>query len=288
MENIHSYLATQTVHYLQHFNLSSRKIWLTRHGESMDDVKGKIGGNADLSPYGIKYARALSKFIDQRCTVWNGSHSSAKENGHVYPLSSNLTAQTTPTAESTFHVWTSNMRRSMQTAQHFNKCHYQINHLRMLDELNAGILEGLTRDQIREFYSDWMDERQKDKLHHRYPGTSGEGYVDVTNRLKSVILEVERLSDDVLIISGLAVTRILLAYFHGLQRNTIADLHVPLGTLYLIEPVSLSKYSNDKYIHIYLTLYRSHTGFGIANLYMMVRRISLNTNQTTQCSTIIV
>src|SRR4051812_3394936 len=53
--NIRGFLATQTVHYLQHFNLFPRQIWLSRHGESEDDVAGRIGGDANLSPYGVKY-----------------------------------------------------------------------------------------------------------------------------------------------------------------------------------------------------------------------------------------
>jgi 6-phosphofructo-2-kinase len=236
MHNINGYLATQTVHYLQHFNLSPRQIWLTRHGESIDDANGKIGGNADLSPRGIKYAKALSTFIAKQRTLWNESHATTTNGTGPHSLTHPAPHRTS--SEKTYCVWTSNMRRSMQTAHDFDRSQYKVEHIRMLDELNAGILEGLTRDEVKEFYSDWVDERQKNKLTHRYPGTGGEGYVDLTNRLKSVILEVERLTDHVLIISGLAVTRVLLAYFKALRRDMITDLHVPLGTLYLIEPVN--------------------------------------------------
>ncbi|KAK5454373.1 6-phosphofructo-2-kinase [Exophiala xenobiotica] len=64
IHNIFGFLATQAVHYLQHFNLLPRQIWLTRHGESYDDVVGRIGGDAELTPYGVKYAAALSKFLN--------------------------------------------------------------------------------------------------------------------------------------------------------------------------------------------------------------------------------
>jgi hypothetical protein len=46
------------------FNLASRQIWITRHGESLDNVEGRIGGNSDLSPKGDRYAKALAAFID--------------------------------------------------------------------------------------------------------------------------------------------------------------------------------------------------------------------------------
>jgi 6-phosphofructo-2-kinase len=132
------------------------------------------------------------------------------------------------------------MRRSKQTAQFFSPSSYETKQLPMLDELNAGILDGMTREEVKEFYSDWCQKRDQDKHRYRYPGAHGEGYMDVTNRVKSVILEVERATDHILLISGLAVTRVLLAYFRDLQKDEIADLDVPLGTLFMLEPVSNS------------------------------------------------
>jgi 6-phosphofructo-2-kinase len=281
MHNIKGYLATQTVHYLQHFNLSPRQIWLTRHGESMGDVEGKFGGNSDLSHYGVQYAKTLSRFIAQQCNLWAQGHLS-KENTPI-DSPSHPASHTAITGKS-FHVWTSNMKRSIQTAQHFNPCTYEIEHLRMLDELNAGILEGLTRDKIKEFYGDWLGQRQEDKLRHRYPGTSGEGYVDLTNRLKSVILEVERLTDHVLIISGLAVTRVLLAYFKGLQRDKITDLRVPLGTLYLIEPVSLRSTFGLTNGLRKLTFRRNRTGLNTRSFCTMVKLTGSSPQKSTENS----
>ncbi|KAK0123790.1 hypothetical protein ONS95_008791 [Cadophora gregata] len=147
-----------------------------------------------------------------------------------------------------FQVWTSMMQRSIQTAQNISAPEYQTKHLRMLDELNAGVLEGLTCDEVKDFYADWYSHRQMDKFHSRYPGTAGEGYFDVTNRLKAVILRVESETDHVLLISGLAVTRILLAYFKRLHSEDIVDLHVPLGTLHVLEP---KPYGVEDRIYVY-------------------------------------
>ena len=38
-------------------------------------------------------------------------------------------------------------------------------------------------------------------------------------------------------ISRRSVARVLLAYFKGLKRDDVADLDVPLGMLYMLEPV---------------------------------------------------
>lgn len=92
-----------------------------------------------------------------------------------------------------------------------------------------------------EIKSSWPEQyalRRADKLHYRYPGAGGESYLDVINRLRAVIVEVERMTDHVLLIGHRVVARVLLAYFLGLDRNDVAKLDVPLGRLYGLEPVS--------------------------------------------------
>lgn len=107
--NISGYLSGQCVFYLMNFNLEGkfnllhchivvtltyftvldRQIFLTRHGESLDNIQGRIGGDAPvscnvgnprlyvyidvaddddhkLSPSGEKYASALSTFIKEQ------------------------------------------------------------------------------------------------------------------------------------------------------------------------------------------------------------------------------
>ncbi|KAJ9639442.1 6-phosphofructo-2-kinase [Coniosporium tulheliwenetii] len=198
---INGFLATQVVNYLQHFNLAPRQVWLTRHGESIDNIADQCPLSDDKALDGPDDLNGLN------CTE-------AKR----------------------FWVWTSMMQRSIQTAQFFDQDRYEVNHMRMLDDLNAGMLEGLTHEQVKELYADEYEQRQRDKLRYRYLGERGEGYLDVTNRLKSVILELERVHDHVLLIAPQSVTRILLAYCRGLKSEEITDLHVPLGTLYMLEP----------------------------------------------------
>jgi len=107
-----------------------------------------------------------------------------------------------------------------------------------LDELNAGSMEGMTYEEIRTKCKAEYDLRKRDKLQYRYPGPGGEGYLDIINRLRKVILEIERMQDHVLIIGHRSITRVLLAYFLGLKQEDISDLDVPLGVAYMIEPVS--------------------------------------------------
>lgn len=240
---VNGFLSIQTVTYLMNFNLAPRQIWLSRHGESMDNVNGKIGGNSDLSPQGVKYAKALARFVSEQRAVWEEHQREKHANTHFPPRPGDTTPpnpEVTGQAgeERNFCVWTSMLNRSIETAQYFNEEEYDIKQMRMLDELNAGSMDGMTYADIRERHPQEYDLRKKDKLQYRYPGPGGEGYLDIISRLRKVILEVERMVDHVLLIGHRSITRVLLAYFMGLKQEDISDLDVPLGVAYLLEPVS--------------------------------------------------
>ena len=43
--------------------IEQRTVFITRHGESINNLYGKIGGNSGLSQRGQNYARALGDFV---------------------------------------------------------------------------------------------------------------------------------------------------------------------------------------------------------------------------------
>ncbi|EXJ93298.1 6-phosphofructo-2-kinase [Capronia coronata CBS 617.96] len=238
---VKGFLSIQTVTYLMNFNLAPRQIWITRHGESMDNVNGKIGGDSSLSPNGVRYARALSKFIEAQWKIWEANQAEKKANTHFPPRPGDTTppnpAYTAQTLQQrNFCVWTSMLKRSIETSQFFNEDDFDVKQMRMLDELNAGSMEGMTYMEIRDKFRQEYELRKRDKLHYRYPGPGGEGYLDIINRLGKVILEIERMTDHVLIIGHRSICRVLLAYFMGLDQEDISDLDVPLGVVYSLEP----------------------------------------------------
>ncbi|PKX94557.1 6-phosphofructo-2-kinase PFK26 [Aspergillus novofumigatus IBT 16806] len=236
----HGFLSSQVVYYLLNFNLSPRQIWITRHGESKDNQLGRIGGDSEISENGRRYAKALTRFIDYQRHQWEQLQQQKNMLRHFPPRP----GDSTPPNPSyiprdrprNFCVWSSMMRRSVQTVEGFNEDEYDVKEMKMLDELHAGEMEGMTYDEIREKYPEEYAIRKKNKLFYRYPGPGGEGYLDVINRLRAVIIEVERMTDHVLIVTHRSVARVLLAYFRGLKRDEVADLDVPLGMLYMLEP----------------------------------------------------
>ncbi|CCH43667.1 putative 6-phosphofructose-2-kinase [Wickerhamomyces ciferrii] len=228
--NIQGFLASQTIYYLLNFNLKERQIWITRHGESEDNVNGRIGGDSNLTPRGQKFANALSKFIEHERNVFRKS-----QNEKYIELESKGEIHNIPT-DPNFLVWTSMLQRAIQTAKHFPDDEYYVKEIRMLNELSAGICEGLTYAEIQQKYPEEFNSRVKDKLRYRYPGIGGESYLDVINRMRPIINEVERTTDHVLLITHRVVARVLLGYFMNLNRDHITNLDVPLHCVYLLEP----------------------------------------------------
>jgi 6-phosphofructo-2-kinase len=242
---IKGFLSIQAATYLMNFNLAPRQIWLTRHGESVDNVNGRIGGDSPLSPDGIHYAKALATFIASERALWEQRQREKQASTHFPPLPGDATppnpeytGQISSQEERHFCVWTSMLKRSIETAQFFNEDEFDVKQMRMLNELNAGEFDGMTYEQIKTEHHEQYELRKKDKLHYRYPGPGGEGYLDIINRLQKVIIEVERMTDHVLLVGHRSITRVLLAYFQGLKREDISDLDVPLGVVYMLEPVS--------------------------------------------------
>lgn len=244
---IRGFLSAQTVYYLLNFNLAPRQIWITRHGESLDNVKGRLGGDSDLSANGVAYAKALTEFIKHERQAWDVRQQEKARLTHFPPRPGDTTppnpdysshVDESGEGQKSFCVWTSMLKRSIQTAQYFDEDEFELKQWRMLDELNAGDMEGMTYEEIRTQHNDEYELRKRNKMAYRYPGAGGEGYLDIINRLRAVIVEVERMTDHVLLVGHRSVARVLLAYFKGLKREDVADLDVPLGMLYMLEPVS--------------------------------------------------
>lgn len=223
---IEGFLASQTVYYLLNFNLSYRQIWITRNGESENNVNGIIGGDSHLTIRGEKYAKALTKFMKEQ------------QQKYVQKQYSDMVNENNMNKRiNDFFIWTSMRQRAIETSQYFDDYENPTKQMRMLDEINAGIFEGLKFQEIEDKFPIEFEKRQNDKLRYRYPGIGGESYLDVINRLRTVITEIERIEDNLLIITHRVVARALLGYFMNLNFNAVTQLDIPLHCVYCLEPM---------------------------------------------------
>ncbi len=200
MHRLAGYLPGQLVPLLLNLHLVRRPIWLTRHGESEFNVQTRIGGDAPLSPSGQRYAPALAKFV--------------REHAMRPPV-----------------VWCSTLRRTIETSALLPVAAVQ---WRALDEIDAGICDGMTYDEIAVKMPEEFKARQADKLRYRYP--RGESYLDVVARLQPVILEAERQREPVLIVGHQAVLRALYAYFTDRRPEDVLHMDIPIHTVIELTP----------------------------------------------------
>ncbi|KAK3906143.1 6-phosphofructo-2-kinase-domain-containing protein [Staphylotrichum tortipilum] len=203
INRIQDYLQSRVVYFLMNLHIRPRSIWLSRHGESMLNLEGRIGGDAKLSHRGQEYAEKLPELVLQSV-------------GSDRPLT----------------VWTSTLQRTIATAKHLPK-HYNQLQWKALDELDAGVCDGMTYQEIADQYPEDFQARDEDKYNYRYRG--GESYRDVVIRLEPIIMELER-SEDILIISHQAVIRCIYAYFMQKTQEESPWVPVPLHTLMKLTP----------------------------------------------------
>lgn len=204
INKIETYLQSRIVYYVMNLHVKPRTIYLSRHGESMYNLEGKIGGDADLSERGFKYAKKLPQLVREAL---------GKDGEET-----NLT------------VWTSTLRRTQQTAQYLK---YDKLQWKALDELDAGACDGLTYEEIERDYPQDFKERDENKYEYRYRG--GESYRDVVIRLEPIIMELER-QENILIITHQAVLRCIYAYFMNVPQEESPWMSIPLHTLIKLEP----------------------------------------------------
>ncbi|WP_437599952.1 bifunctional nucleoside/nucleotide kinase/histidine phosphatase family protein [Sorangium sp. So ce590] len=203
LNRIHGYLPARLVPLLMNMHLTPHPIWLTRHGESVFNEKGLLGGDSDLSARGDEYAKNLAGFIRER-----------SDDEHV-------------------NVWTSTLRRTIQTARPITQNHVA---WRALDEIDAGVCEGMTYEEIRQQMPEVFNARAADKFRYRYP--RGESYEDVIQRLDPLIIQLERQRSPVLVIGHQAVLRALYAYLVDRPAPSCPTLPIPLHTVIELTPTA--------------------------------------------------
>jgi broad specificity phosphatase PhoE/predicted kinase len=202
VNRIRGYLPGRLVYLLMNLHIQPRRIWFSRHGQSEYNVESRIGGDPPLTAAGREYAQGLKAwFADRR------------------------------EEEDAVKVWTSTLTRALQTVKVLE---HPFESWKALDEIEAGIGDGLTYEEMAARYPEEYAARSVDKLRYRYP--RGESYEDVIRRLEPVIIELERQRGSVLVVAHQAVLRALYAYFADHEPDDCPFLEMPLHAVIELQP----------------------------------------------------
>ena len=208
INNVYGIIEGQITSYLQNLKIKKHPIYITRHGESIYNTENRLGGDSELTDKGKLYADNLYEYI------------------------------TSQVNEDNLTIFTSCLKRTKMTGIHFKKT-IESN---LLNELNAGICENLTYSEVEEKYNKLSESREKNKLIFRYP--EGESYLDILEKLKLFILNLECIDTPILIISHRAVIRVLLAYFLNYPLAEMPHKEISLNRVIKLNPTS-DKYNVD-------------------------------------------
>ncbi|KAJ3290121.1 Fructose-2,6-bisphosphatase [Borealophlyctis nickersoniae] len=205
VNKVRGYLQSRIVYFLMNLNITPRSFYFLRHGESLYNVAGRIGGDSDLSPRGRLFAQKMPQLVKE-----------------------------TLGGNTRLTVWTSTLKRTIQTASGLEWPQVQ---WKQLDELDSGVCDGMTYEEIEAKYPEDFRERDDDKFNYRY--RSGESYRDLVQRLEPVILELERHHErdhSILIVGHQAVLRAIYGYFLNYSHEELPYLKIPLHAVVKLTP----------------------------------------------------
>ncbi len=187
-----------------------KNLFLIRHGETYFNLQNRIGGDSALTENGKAQAMALARFFENKKLPF---------------------------------IFTSQKKRAIQTAVPIKELqgHCTIIPLAEFDEIDSGVCERMSYEEIREKMPYVYFPRKKNKYDYIYP--QGEGYVTMKERVDRGVKKAIYLSGNspnIMIIGHRAVNRMILSHFLFRRKEDVPYIYVP----------------QDKFYHIVATQYK--------------------------------
>jgi broad specificity phosphatase PhoE/predicted kinase len=181
-----------------------RNLFLIRHTETEDNVENRIGGDSKLTEKGREQAAALGTFFKNKKISY---------------------------------IFTSAKIRTIDTAKAISAMQddCRVISLKEFDEINAGICEKMTYEEIECKHPQVFKKRGADKYHYVYPG--GESYETMKSRIiqgikKSFFLNQQM--ENIMIVGHQAVNRMILSHFLYRREDDVPYIYVPQDRFYHI------------------------------------------------------
>lgn len=213
------YLSQRIVFYLLNLHIKSRKTYFARAGTTREEDSYKA--DASLSDEGAHYAKIMTDTLIAH----------RERERQEYLAAGGSEAELKPLT-----VWTSTRRRTVETSHYFAQREYRIRQRSQMSQLNPGVCEKMSENEIRAEYPLEVRKHEADPYHHRYP--RAESYHDLAVRMEPIILELEREHHDLLIIAHQSVLRVLYGYLMACNAPDIPMLEFPRNQIIEILPAS--------------------------------------------------
>ena len=220
--NCTGYLPSQVGFYLQNVHIQPRKIYLSLVSETQGVMKNRYRNMSeesagDLTEAGRRYSLDIARFMSMQKKAGDDSTAGAT------------------TAASQYLVMAGTEEVHAETILHLRML-YPCYTTPLLNELRGGDLHGLPPNVIESQYPDEFRRRKADKLNYRYPGVGGESYLDVIERLRPVVIELERQRRSVFVVCNVAILRCIYAYFVGIKLQDVPSISIEKHKLIELTP----------------------------------------------------
>lgn len=184
-----------------------KNLFLIRHGETFFNLENRIGGDSCLTEKGEAQAEAMARHFKEK----------------KIPM-----------------IFTSKRKRTIETAEPIKRIQENctIVSFEAFNEIDSGICEGMSYEEIREQMPQVYLKRKEDKYNYVYP--EGEGYTSMKERVDKGIKKALYLSSNsknIMIIGHRAINRMILSHFLYRRTEDVPYIYVP----------------QDKYYHIVAT-----------------------------------
>ena len=184
-----------------------KNLYLIRHGETFFNLENRIGGDSCLTENGKTQAEALARHFKEK----------------KIPM-----------------IFTSKRKRTIETAEPIKRMQENcaIVSFEAFNEIDSGICEGMSYEEIRAQMPQVYLKRKEDKYNYIY--SEGEGYASMKARVDRGIKKALYLSSNsknIMIIGHRAINRMILSHFLYRRKEDVPYIYVP----------------QDKYYHILAT-----------------------------------
>jgi broad specificity phosphatase PhoE/predicted kinase len=181
-----------------------KNLFLIRHGETYFNLENRIGGNSGLTENGKDQAWELAGYFKKK----------------KIPI-----------------IFTSKKKRTIQTATPIKRLQKDciVIPLEEFNEIDSGVCECMSYEEIREKMPHVDQERKKDKYNYIYP--EGEGYVSMKERVDRGIkkaLYLSTNSQNIMIVGHRAVNRMILSHFLYRRQEDVPFIYIPQDKFYHI------------------------------------------------------
>ncbi|KAI5949684.1 hypothetical protein CANMA_005491 [Candida margitis] len=205
----YGYLINKVVFYLMNGSIKSGSVFLARcYNNTLD-----FNQDPPLDKDGLAYAKILTDTVIGQLKSEGKTYLDkieGKPELHREPSVDmrQPAAGVDGVNDNSLVVWTSVKKRTIESTQFLQQKNINVRHRIQLSQKNPGVVGTLSEEEISKKYPEAYAQYIKDPYHYRF--SRAESYHDLAIKIEPLILEMERMSGDLLVIADETILRVLL------------------------------------------------------------------------------